>query len=255
MKKILYSFFFMFIFSSTLRAGTLNQWNTPDFKIGSWRGSSFVKLVQSKLPKATLVYFKDSNEDLIEALRSNKIDAFLSDRITALNLIQKNPDLEIDPTPLDRTDYAMAFNKTSQNLRDEFANEIQQMKEDGTLESLQKAWFLEDETLKKTTIAPKGERGTLRIGTTAVDPPFSYYKNNKLVGIEIELVHQIAKNLNYSVEWFVINHSDFISALQNDQIDVAAALLTITPQRSKVVLFGEPDYEDTVVFVRKVKGK
>ena len=44
-------------------------------------------------------------------------------------------------------------------------------------------------------------------------------KNNKLVGIEIELVNRIAERLDYSVEWSIINHASFVSALKNKEIE------------------------------------
>jgi len=255
MKKILLSILLIVccIISTVVQADDLDKFNHPDYRIGTWKGTSFVALVKEKLPNATLIFFKENDNNLIEALQKDKIDGFITDRITAVERLKDYPDLSIDPTPIDTTQFAMAFNKKNNALKDEFALVIKDMKASGELKKLHDIWFSDDDSIKKSTIAPHGDRGLLRVGTTAVNPPFSFFMNNKLVGIEIELVNEVARRLGYTVDWNVIDHSSFIEVLQKDKIDIYAALITITPERSEQVLFGEPDYEDTVVMMTKRK--
>lgn len=253
MKKLIYLILFVLTLPliSLAETSPLDKYNTPSFRIGVWNGSSFEELAKTKFPNATLVYFKDSTDDLIEALCNNQIDSFIFDRIAAVDLLKENKDLTINNTPIDKTQYAMAFHPENKTLRDEFAIEIKKMKQSGELQKLQQDWFSDETISKKTRVAPHGSKGVLKVGTSSIDPPFSFFLNNKLVGIEIELVNRIAERLDYSVEWSIINHASFVSALKNKEIDIEAGLTTITPERQKQILFGEPDYEDTVVFVTK----
>lgn len=255
MKKLLVSIFLgiLCLISASVQADDLDKFNRPDYRIGTWKGTSFIALVKEKLPNATLIFLKENDNNLIEALQKDKIDGFITDRITAVERLKNYPDLTIEPTAIDTTQFAMAFNKKNNALKDEFASVIKDMKASGELKKLQDVWFSNDDSIKKSTIAPHGPKGVLRVGTTAVNPPFSFYMDNKLVGIEIELVNEVARRLGYSVDWNVIDHSSFIEVLQQDKIDIYAALITITPERSEQILFGEPDYEDTVVMITKKK--
>lgn len=81
------------------------------------------------------------------------------------------------------------------------------------------------------------ELPVLRVGTSADFPPFSFMENGKHTGFDIELVQEIAKHLNYSVEIINMPFSTILAAIQLGNIDVIAAGLTETKERSKQVLF------------------
>ncbi len=94
------------------------------------------------------------------------------------------------------------------------------------------------------------ESGILRAGTSADYPPFSYFNNqNEIDGFDAALIKEIGSKLGIRVELTDFAFDGLGGALQVDQIDVAIAALSVTPEREAVVSFSNVYYvgEDGVL--------
>ncbi|WP_426414913.1 substrate-binding periplasmic protein [Aestuariirhabdus sp. LZHN29] len=90
-------------------------------------------------------------------------------------------------------------------------------------------------------IAPMAlHAASLRIGTSGQYPPFSQDHQGELEGLDIELAQQLATFLGQEIEFRVLPFSDLIPALRNDSIDLIMSGMSITPARSRQVLFTSP---------------
>ncbi|SEK93424.1 transporter substrate-binding domain-containing protein [Pacificibacter marinus] len=80
--------------------------------------------------------------------------------------------------------------------------------------------------------------------TTVTRPPFSMVENGKDTGFSIELLDEIAKNLDwtYSINR-VQNFSEMLSAVENGTSDAAIANISITAGREAVMDFTQPIFE------------
>jgi polar amino acid transport system substrate-binding protein len=88
------------------------------------------------------------------------------------------------------------------------------------------------------------ERGTkIIIGTNAFFPPFEFYQNNTIIGYDIELVSKILTDAGYTVEVTNMEFESLQKALTDNSIDVIAAALTITENRSKYMDFTIPYFD------------
>jgi polar amino acid transport system substrate-binding protein len=85
----------------------------------------------------------------------------------------------------------------------------------------------------------------LIVGTSPDFPPFEYIaKNGSIVGFDIELITILAHKAGYKcVKVKSMSFDSLIPALEQGQIDVIAAGMTITPERAKRVDFTNPDWE------------
>jgi len=82
----------------------------------------------------------------------------------------------------------------------------------------------------KTASAPK----TLKVGTSADYPPFEYVDENtkEFVGFDLDLMRLLAPKMGYDkVEIVNMDFDTIIPSLTSNKIDVAAACITITPDR------------------------
>lgn len=91
-----------------------------------------------------------------------------------------------------------------------------------------------------SSIALADQPTIIRVGTSSDFPPFSFMENGKHTGFDIELIEEIAKRLNYSIEIIDMPFKTILSAIQLGKIDVIAAGLTETAERKKQVLFLPP---------------
>jgi len=79
------------------------------------------------------------------------------------------------------------------------------------------------------------------VGTDPEFPPFEYQdKEGNMEGFDIELMNAIGEDQGFEVEFKRFEFDALTGALATGQIDVAAAGISITPERSEQVLFSEP---------------
>lgn len=80
--------------------------------------------------------------------------------------------------------------------------------------------------------------GKIRVGTAADYPPFEYYTAEfQIDGFDVALMREIGQKLGVEVEFRDFTFDGLGGALELDQIDVAIAALSITPEREAFVDF------------------
>ncbi|PHS23081.1 MAG: membrane-bound lytic murein transglycosylase MltF [Methylophaga sp.] len=86
------------------------------------------------------------------------------------------------------------------------------------------------------------ERGELRV-LTRYGPTTYYVKGEELAGFEYELAKRFAEHLNVKLKIIVPdNLGDMLNLIEQGKADIAAAGLTITPDRQDIIRFG-PVYQ------------
>ena len=89
------------------------------------------------------------------------------------------------------------------------------------------------------------KEGVLTVCTDSPYPPMEFEEDGEFTGFDIELMRAIASKMGLEVE--VINSGfDPITsgtALESDQCDIAAASITITPEREESIAFTEPYFD------------
>ncbi len=91
----------------------------------------------------------------------------------------------------------------------------------------------------------------LRVGTEPTFAPFEFLntKNNQITGYDIELIKVIGQKAGYEVEVMSMGFDALIPALATGQIDVIAAGMSVTEERSKKVDFTTPYYESGLSYI------
>ncbi|MFN2135518.1 MAG: transporter substrate-binding domain-containing protein [Candidatus Promineifilaceae bacterium] len=93
-------------------------------------------------------------------------------------------------------------------------------------------------------------KGSVSVGTAADYPPFEFYNSDlQLDGFDVALMREIGKELGLIVDFTDFAFDGIGDALAVDQIDVAIAALSITPEREASVDFSNVYYigEDAVL--------
>ncbi len=80
---------------------------------------------------------------------------------------------------------------------------------------------------------------TLRMGTNAEFPPYEYYDNNKIVGIDAEIAQAIADKLGMKLEIVDMQFNSIITSIQTGGVDIGVAGMTITNDRLESVNFSD----------------
>jgi len=81
------------------------------------------------------------------------------------------------------------------------------------------------------------EQGILRVGVSLFTPWTMKTPDGRLVGFEIDVAKQLAKDLGVTPDFQVLDWDNIIPALLNRDIDIIIAGIVITPQRALKVNF------------------
>ena len=216
-------------------------------RISVLTGSAGDLAARKHFPKAVLLEMV-TPVDAALAVKSGKADAVVYDKSVLLNLAEKNPELTILDEPIDKLEVAVAVAKKNAALLAQINVVLGELKQTGVLGQLRTKWVD-----SKYTSAPQlppvtgaAEKGTLKMGTSAIIEPFSFVSNGNLTGLDIELGRLIGDHLGKMIEIVDQPFDSLIPALQSGKIDFALANFNVTEERRKLIAFSVPYLENDI---------
>ncbi len=219
-----------------------------DKRIGVTKGSVQAMRAADRFPNTRLCYFSNT-VDLLNALRASKIDAF-ADAITLVKyMMAENPDLTYIDEPLGQTTQAGAiFPKTEagKRLRDEYSAFIRKLRASGEFDEIQDAWFSGEGSIDGLEDLP-ATNGTLRAATDTSIVPFTFIKEGKPAGLEIDLAVRFCREKGYGLKIVQMDFAGIIPAIVTGKVDFACCGVSYTPERAQSVLYSEPTHESCTV--------
>jgi len=77
----------------------------------------------------------------------------------------------------------------------------------------------------------------LKVATNVAFPPYEYYEDEKVVGIDVDIVQAICDKLGYEMELSDMEFGSIITAVAAGKVEVGFGAITITEERAKSVNF------------------
>ena len=231
--------------------------NKKGVTIGMGTGTNFVSLCEKAFPNATLQYY-NTHSDMAALILKDKLSAMVLDSPSAAELQKEVKGLKQLDEFLGKNDYAIGFPKTEKGaaLRDQIDEFIEKKEKDGSLKKLQEVWFGQDESIKKIQpLPPSSPKGTIRMVTDSLTPPFSYIKEGRTAGYDIALVSEFCLEYGYSLSITSLDFSAILPALQSASFDMAAGGMSVTSERKESIYFSRPLYEGKSVILVKDGAK
>ncbi len=114
------------------------------------------------------------------------------------------------------------------------------MKNKKTMSAFIRILFLIMLAVCTTACGEKEERKVLKMATEATFPPYEFYENGKITGIDVELVRTIADRLGYDLQVIDMKFDAIITAVRTSKADIAASGITVTEDRKKMIDFTHP---------------
>lgn len=110
------------------------------------------------------------------------------------------------------------------------------------------------------------QKGTLTIGLEGTYSPYSYRKDGKLTGFEVELGNKLAKEMGLKAKFVPTKWDGLVAGLGSNKYDVVLNNITATPARAKSYIFSKPyiysryalitrQGDDSIKTLKDVKGK
>ena len=104
---------------------------------------------------------------------------------------------------------------------------------------------------KGATLADVKKAGKITVATSPDFPPFESLENNEVVGIEVEIMKLIAKDLGVEIEFVQMDFDSVLTGIQSAKYDCGMSGITRNPDREKNMLFTDPYYNAAQVIVVK----
>lgn len=232
---------------------TLNDLATA--RIGVQTGTTFDAIVLESYPDAVISYY-NTFPDLVAAIEADKIDAFPGDEPVIRLIASENSSIGILDERMDSFDFGVALPKTEagKKLQGEFNAWLTSIRESGELEELTKKWVEGPESEKTVPdySAFPASKGVLTLATEGGYVPMCYYRDNEIVGLEIDMIARFCEANGYGLKLLPMMFDAILPAIQSGKADFASAGLTITEERKESVYFSDPFYTGgTVMAVLK----
>ncbi len=140
-----------------------------------------------------------------------------------------------------KTEIAGALN----NIND-FLDEIEA---DGTLEDMKQRWIIEQDYTMPEIAKAENPQYTIRVGTTGIFEPYSFYQDEELTGFDVELMQRFALWCNADLEIQIYNWDSIVPACSSGKVDYIMSGLFVTEERAEAVDFSDSyiDVETIVV--------
>ena len=217
-------------------------------------GAPFEELVKSKEPNVEEFTFFNSTPDMIQALKSHKTDAFLTNNAVGQLALNRNSELALFPENLQDGAFGFAFAK-GDNRRDEWQAAFDKLPQ-SEIDAAWEKWTGLDESVK--TLPEQdwdGANGTVRVAACDTLEPMSYVGgDNELKGFDLELILMIARELNVKVEFTSMEFSAILAEVQSGKADIGVGSIIITEERAEAVDFVEYYPAAFVLIVRAQEG-
>lgn len=218
-------------------------------RLGVLIGTPMEAAAKQFFPDSEYLYF-NSYPDCNAALLAGKIDAYLGDEPGLKTVHAEQPQIDYIHDRLTNQNYSFAFRKNdpeSAALCEELNVFLAKIRADGTLQELDEIWMGVDEDRKVVDMSDlTDENGTIRVVTTSTDMPWSYIKDGKNVGYDIDLVVRFCRDRGYALELGDVDFSGRIPAIQSGKYDFTTDM-NVTPEREEEVLFSEPTSSGGIV--------
>lgn len=148
----------------------------------------------------------------------------------------KETTLEILDTEYAVEDYAICVAKENTELLDKINAALKELEEDGTKQAIIDK-YISGKAHELTFQKDAEGKEEIHMATNAQFPPYEYYENEVIVGIDAEFAAAIADKLDMKLVIDDMEFDSIITAVQTGKADFGMAGMTVTEDRLKNINF------------------
>lgn len=190
----------------------------------------------------TVVERYNKGADAVQALKQGKIDCVVIDEQPAMKFVEQNRGLRILEEEFTLEDYAFMVAKENDALLTQVNEALAELKEEGVLDNIKKNYVGAESEVGKYPYEPadipRGQ-GTLTVATNAEFPPYEYYQEGEITGMDMDIMQAVCDKLGMELAIEDMAFDSIIPAVSSGKVDIGAAGFTVTEERKKNVNFSD----------------
>jgi polar amino acid transport system substrate-binding protein len=215
-------------------------------RIGLVLGTTHDAYVAANFKDAQIIRM-ESEPDMFIAIQKDKCDVLFADFTSFIYAQNEYPNLIEVESDFPPDFYGMGFNKNNTALRDSFNDFLRGIKETGVYDQIYDRWIINGMESEMPKIDIPLDGAALRVAIPGTQYPFSFYKEQELVGFDIEIISRFAAATGRPIEFQSISFGSLIASVQAGKADVISAAMSITEERSRNIAFSDPYFETRTV--------
>ena len=220
--------------------------------LGVQTGVLYEDHIKDDLEGETWYYYKMPN-DMIPALESNKIVAYLIEEVGFYAQRYEHPELVRLEEAVGTSDFAVIVGNNDKQdvLFAQLQQFISDRRADGWLEKLYDYWVIRwNPNTCKIEERPEltGENGTIHVAIEGGYEPFSFESNGEFSGYDVEFMLNFAAKYGYDCEFHAMEFDSIAPAVIAGKYDFGMNIV-VDEERAEASVLTDPYYSCDIVFV------
>ena len=220
--------------------------------LGVQTGVLYEDHIKDDLEGETWYYYKMPN-DMIPALESNKIVAYLIEEVGYYAQRYEHPELVRLEEAVGVSDFAVIVGNNDKQdvLFAQLQQFISDRRADGWLEKLYDYWVIRwNPNTCKIEERPEltGENGTIHVAIEGGYEPFSFESNGEFSGYDVEFMLNFAAKYGYDCEFHAMEFDSIAPAVIAGKYDFGMNIV-VDEERAEASVLTDPYYSCDIVFV------
>lgn len=147
--------------------------------------------------------------------------------------------------------YAFGVSRKEADLQTQLNEFVKQINTDGTLKKIIDKYFGKGTPTPVTSAKEDKSKKQIVIATNAQFPPFEYTSGTNYLGIDMEIMKAFADKIGKELVIKNMKFEAVLNSVDAGYADIAAAGLTVSPDRKKVVNFSDSYYTASQMIIVK----
>ena len=243
---------FCLVFGSAAAASeftTIEDLNGHD--IGVQTAVLYEDLIRSRVPDTTFQYYTMPN-DMILALQSGKVDAYLIEEVSYGVQKKNHPDLAVleEPAGYINATCIIGNNENQDRILAELNAFIAESRENGLLDELYDYWIADFDPVNDTcdTGGFTGENGTISIAVEGGYEPFSFISNGNISGFDVDFACRFARAYGYTPEFYEVPFEAIAPGVESGKYDIGMNIV-VSAERNETGTLSDVYYSTPIRLV------
>ena len=225
--------------------------------IGVQTAVLYEELIQDRVPDSTIQYYTMPN-DMILALTSGKVDAYLIEEVSYGVQKKNHPELDVleEPAGYINATCIIGNNERQDVLLAELNEFIAESHANGLLAELYDYWIADFDPVNDTCDIGgfTGESGTIAVAVEGGYEPFSFISNGRISGFDVDFICRFARAYGYTPEFYEVPFEAIAPGVESGKYDIGMNIVVSDVYYStpiRLVVLG--DDESSLSFIEKLE--
>ncbi len=254
MKRVFILLFSIFVVSSSLFASKAGYETIEDLNkknIGVQTAVLYEELILDRVPDSTIQYYTMPN-DMILALKSGKIDAYLIEEVSYGVQKKNHPDLAVieEPAGYINATCIIGNNAKKDKLLRELNEFIRESHENGLLAELYDYWIADFDPVNDTCDITgfTGENGTIAVAVEGGYEPFSFISNGNISGFDVDFICRFARAYGYTPVFHEVPFEAIAPGVESGKYDIGMNIV-VSEERNETGTLSDVYYSTPIRLV------